>query len=156
MNSTFYLLRALIYRMRKLFPVVILTIASHAGASPLFDDDAAIDVELTGPVSTLIRKKKDRIEQPFLLRANGVEHEIRVRVRGKSRLRVCDFPPLRLNFSGQETSGTVFAGQEELKLVTHCRNRATAQTDALQEYSAYRIFNLLSDVSYKVRLLRIV
>jgi len=46
-------------------------------------------------------------------------------------------------------------GQDKLKLVTHCRNKEIAQTDALQEFAAYRIFNQISDIGYKVRLLRI-
>jgi hypothetical protein len=50
--------------------------AVHANASPLFDDNAVIDVELTGPIESLIRKKDDRTEQPFVLKANGVEQQV--------------------------------------------------------------------------------
>ena len=68
---------------------------------------------------------------------------------------MCEFPPLRFNFSDGDTEQTVFAGQDKLKLVTHCRKRTVAQADALQEYAAYRLFNLISDVGYRVRLLHI-
>ena len=132
-----------------------IAVAAQATASPLFDDNAVIDVELIGPIGSLVADKKDDTELPFVLIADGVEHHIKIRVRGNSRLRVCEFPPLRFNFSGSDTERSVFAGQDKLKLVTHCRNRAVAQTDALEEYAAYRIFNLISDVSYRTRLLRI-
>ncbi len=141
--------------MKKIFPLALLCVAAQAGASPLFNDNAVIDVELTGPIGSLIKNKKERNELPFVLKANGVEYHIQVRVRGKSRLRVCEFPPLRFNFSGRNTEQTVFAGQDKLKLVTHCRDRNVAQSDALQEYAAYRMFSLVSDIGYGVRLLRI-
>ena len=143
------------YLVRKFLPFALLSVAAHAGASPLFDDNAVINVELTGPIGSLIKNKNDRTELPFVLNANGVQHSVRVRVRGKSRLRVCNFPPLRFNFSESNTEQTVFAGQGKLKLVTHCRNKDVAEADALQEFAAYWIFNLISDVGYRVRLLRI-
>jgi len=141
--------------MKKILPLALLCVAVQAGASPLFDNNGVINVELTGPIRSLIKNKNDRTELPFVLKANGVEHHVQVRVRGKSRLRVCDFPPLRFNFLDGDTRQTVFADQDKLKLVTHCRSKDVAQTDALQEFAAYRIFNLISDVGYRVRLLRI-
>ena len=143
------------YLVRKVLPFALLSVAAHAGASPLFDDNAVIDVELIGPIGSLIKKKDDSTEVPFVLKANGVEQQVQVRVRGKSRLRLCKFPPLRLNFSDSDTEQTVFAGQDKIKLVTHCRSNDASQVDALQEYAVYRIFNIISDIGYRVRLLRI-
>jgi hypothetical protein len=134
----------------------LLCVSINVTASPLFDDHTVFEIELTGPVAKTISDRKDKTEYPFLLKADGSEHEVQVRVRGNSRLRVCNFPPLRLNFSRKDIDGSVFAGQDKLKLVTHCRGRPGSQSDAIEEFAAYRIFNLLSDVSYKVRLLRII
>jgi hypothetical protein len=139
----------------RILSLIVLTVSCQAQSSPLFGDDAVLDMELSGPFSTLIDAQTDSPEQPFVLRANGTEHRVAVRVRGKSRLRVCDFPPLRVNFSKDRTGHTVFLDQDKLKLVTHCKDSAYAQTSVLKEYAAYRIFNLISDISYKVRLLRI-
>lgn len=141
--------------MKKIFPLALLCVVAQAGALPLFNDNAVIDVELIGPIGSLIKNKNKRTELPFVLKANGVDYDVQVRVRGKSRLRVCEFPPLRFNFSNRDTEQTVFAGQDKLKLVTHCRKRTVAEADALQEFAAYRIFNLISDIGYKVRLLHI-
>jgi hypothetical protein len=142
-------------RLGRLVSLVLLALGFHADASSLFDDVSVIKVGLTGPLSSLFEDIDDSSELPFVLRANGVEHSIKVQVRGKSRRRVCDFPPLRLNFAVEETAQSIFAGENRLKLVTHCRDSKAAQLDTLQEYAAYRIFNLISDVSYKVRLLHI-
>jgi hypothetical protein len=128
-----------------------------AFATPLFEDDSVLEVELRGPLGTLYRNKNDeaREQLPFKIVAEGIEHEIKVRVRGKSRLEFCHFPPLRLNFKKGEVAGTVFEGQDKLKLVSHCDLSRFAETDVLEEYAAYRILNALTDVSYRVRLLHI-
>lgn len=140
---------------KKILTLALLVFASHASASTLFEDDAVLEANLIGPLSSLIDKKERRVEMPFILRVNEVEHSIKLRVRGKSRIRLCNFPPLRIRFSADDTAESVFAGQDKLKLVTHCRLRDSNQTNTLEEYAAYRIFNLISDVGYKVRLLHI-
>ncbi len=132
-------------------------LASPAFSSPLFSDASVIDIRLSGPLRTLARDKKSpkRVEYPFVPSVDGEDIPIRVRVRGKSRTIVCGFPPLRLRFPADGTSQTVFAGQDKLKLVTHCKsNRKTSENNLLEEYTAYRIFNLISDTGYRVRLLR--
>lgn len=126
------------YLVRYLLPFVLIA-AAHANASQLFDDNTVIDVELIGPIGSLIKDKDDETELPFVLNANGIEHQIQVRVRGNSRLRVCNFPPMRFNFPKDVPEDSIFAGQDKLKLVTHCRNREVAQTDALQEFAAYHL-----------------
>jgi hypothetical protein len=128
---------------------------SLVSATPLFDAGEVVDIELIGPLQTLIDAKQERMELPFVLRADGVDHAIDVRVRGKSRIRLCEFPPLRLDFDIGATHQTLFDGQDKLKLVTHCRNSDSGEINVLEEYAAYRIFALLSDVAYRVRLLRI-
>lgn len=135
--------------------VLLLSQAAFGDVSPLFDADDILEIELIGPLSAVLDDKERREERSFVLRTGGLEQSLDVRVRGKSRSTLCSFPPLRLNFSNSKASETAFAGQRKLKLVTHCQNRAAAQTNLLQEYAAYKIFNLLSDVSYRVRLLRI-
>jgi hypothetical protein len=141
--------------LRKLFLLVLLVVVSPASASSLFDDDAVLEVKLSGPLSSLLKEKDGSRELPFLLRANGIEHLVKVRLRGKSRRVVCSFPPLRINFATGDTAQSVFENQDKLKLVTQCQKRRSSQLDVLQEYAAYRIFNLLSEISYKVRLLHI-
>ena len=128
-----------------------------AFATPLFEDNSVLEVELRGPLGSLYENKYDeaREQLPFKIVADGVEHEIKVRVRGKSRLEFCHFPPLRLNFKKGAVAGTVFEGQDKLKLVTHCDLSRYAESDVLEEYAAYRILNELTDVSYRVRLLQI-
>jgi len=74
-----------------------------------------------------------------------------VRVRGKSRLAACSFPPLLLNFRTDDLDDTLLESQNRLKLVTHCEPRdANAQWVHL-EYLAYRVLNLVTDASLRAR-----
>ena len=134
---------------------LLLALVSPLYAGSLFEDDFPLEIELTGPLWSLNENKKERKEWPFQIRTDKHELEVLLRARGNSRLRVCDFPPLRFNFKNTDTSSTVFEGQEKLKLVTRCRKNDRSEDDVLEEYAAYRIFGLLSDVSFRVRLVHI-
>lgn len=78
---------------------------------------------------------------------------LKVRARGKHRRdpSVCGFPPLLLNFPKTKILHTVFAGANRLKLVTHCRNEELV----LREYLVYKLYNIISNYSFRVRLCRI-
>ena len=80
------------------------------------------------------------------------EVDIRVRTRGNFRLENCQFPPLRVNFPASRVGGTVFDGQNGIKLVSHCRDRADDEQNVIEEYLVYRSYNLLTDESFRVRL----
>ena len=125
-----------------------------AAAGLLFEENTLLEVELAGPLESTIEDTEQRQERPFVLRVDGSEINVMVRARGKSRARLCVFPPLRISFP-DNPQGTVFAGQKSLKLVSHCRNGKKGEANAMEEYLAYRIFNLLSPVSFRVRPLRI-
>ena len=124
-----------------------------ADASPLFDDNSLLEVELRGPLSTTLRDTELRAERPFVLTVDGVDLDVMARVRGKSRVATCKFPPLRLKFV--QPGDTVFAGQDKLKLVTHCNKAGSFELNVLEEYAAYRIVALLAGSAMRVRLLRI-
>jgi hypothetical protein len=47
--------------------------------------------------------------------------------------------------------GTIFQGQEKLKLVTYCNTPADQEQRIVLEYLAYRLYNLVTPMSYRVR-----
>jgi len=49
----------------------------------------------------------------------------------------------------------VFAGQGGLKLVVHCQDRDSYEQNLLQEYLLYRVFNLITEKSFRARLARV-
>jgi hypothetical protein len=148
---------ALVSRFVLLMLIGLLPLAAPA-APTLFDSDDVLELRLSGPLGSISKDRKDaeREEHLFVLEVGGRELPVQVRVRGKSRTIHCEFPPLRLRFEPRDVSETVFAGQDRLKLVTHCRSGQDHYEDnLLDEFAAYRIFNVISGTSYRARLLRV-
>lgn len=137
--------------------------ANPSGPDPLFADESVLKITLTGPFRSMSRDRSPEPEYSSgtlsYVDAAGAarQFDIRLRPRGNSRRdrNVCTFPPLRLNFEKKAMKDTLFDEQNVLKLVTHCRHNENFQEYLLKEYLAYRIFNLLSDASFKVRLLKV-
>jgi hypothetical protein len=129
----------------------------------LFASDEILEVRIVAPVDVIakIQPIDEEVAGTFHYTAGdgkSVALDIGVRVRGLYRRRpdVCPFPPLRLNFKKSQVKNSLFAGQDKLKLVTHCRTASYVLEQAvISEYLAYRILNLLTDKSFYVKLLRI-
>jgi hypothetical protein len=141
-----------------LFIVLAMPMARAASPDPLFQDDAALRVEITAPFSRLINERPKDEEFPGSFSFKGpdgaaVELDLQVRARGKYRHIHCDFPPLFLNFKRSQVGGTLFDRQNKLKMVVHCKDSGRYQQSVLREYLAYRILNSLTDWSFQVRLL---
>ena len=80
---------------------------------------------------------------------------LRVKTHGIWRLHHCDLPPLRWNFAGKDTKGTVFHGVNKPKVTNICRVNDRYEQLVLQEAQLYRIYQLLTPQSHRVRVLRI-
>ena len=130
-----------------------------AQEAPLFAEDAPLEVTLAFDVEAVTDDWSEAPPwYPATLSTPEAPLDVGVRTRGFYRLHYldCDVPPLRLNVRRRATSGTVFEGQDKLKLVTHCENRSEAfQQYVLQEYLVYRAYARLTDLSFRTRLVRI-
>jgi len=129
---------------------------------PLFQSTEILDVRIVAPLKTLLADRPIDEELPASFQyvdsaGQAVEFDIKIRTRGRFRRKkdVCAFPPMRLNFKASETKGTLFRKQDKVKLVTHCRSSLKYEQVILREYTAYRILNVMTDASFRVRLLRI-
>ena len=128
---------------------------------PLFSSDELLEVTIEAPFSEIMATRPDEEYTAGTLRyqdpeAGEVVLDVGIRTRGRYRRQrdVCPFSPLRLNF--RKTGGTLFANSDKLKLVTHCRAGSSRYVQALlKEYMAYRILNLVTEQSFRVRLLSV-
>ncbi len=133
----------------------------HLKVSPFFESQDPIEVTLTANIGKIRGDKNANAPwRPATLsyKANEgslVTVPIKARTRGIWRLRMCDFPPLRLNFSGQTSKGTIFNRLDKPKLVSYCQDRDSYEEYILQEYQLYRIYQLLTPVSHKARLVKL-
>jgi len=131
--------------------------AADEGKPPkVFSSFDEMQVTLTGPWKTIMRNKKKDDTYPATFTytgADGVEHSIDMQVglRGITRRRVCDFPPLELIFDKEAVKDTILRGNKSLKLVTYCDTNSKYEQYYIKEFLAYRIYNELTDFSYRVR-----
>lgn len=130
-------------------------VADAHALQPLFASDQAIDLRLELPFAAVTRGGNTDYQPARLAYAlpsgETIATDLRVRERGKSRRVACSFPPLLLNFRTGTLRGTLLEGQNRLKLVTHCEPREANAQFVHLEYLAYRVLNLVTDTSLRVR-----
>ena len=61
---------------------------------------------------------------------------------------------MRLNFSGETSKGSIFHRLDKPKLVSYCQDRDLYEQYILEEFQLYRIYQLLTPMSHKARLLK--
>ena len=126
-------------------------------AKPLFASDESIAIAIRGPIGRLASAEDRSRIVPGTVVAGAESLPVQLSPRGITRLRkeTCQFPPLRVEFTGSPPATSTFAGQRRLKLVTHCRPSESFQQHLLLEYAAYRLYNQLTPYSFRVRLAQI-
>lgn len=126
-----------------------------------FEAQDPIDVTFTANIGKLRGDKRtDPPWRPATISYKGPDGlpltvPVQARTRGIWRLRMCDFPPLRLNFSGEKSKGSLFHKLDKPKLVSYCQDNDLYEQYVLQEFQLYRIYQLLTPLSHKARLLRL-
>jgi hypothetical protein len=126
---------------------------------PLFASDEVISVTLGGPLSGISR---DANAKPVAgsLKVVGTASEtlpVELSTRGITRRlkQICSFPPLRIEFTEKPGGNSIFKKQKRLKLVTHCQPSEKYQQYILLEYTAYRLYRVLTPESFNVRLAKV-
>jgi hypothetical protein len=123
--------------------------------TPLFASDEPLRLTITAPIAALASDRSGNPRPGTLAVGGSAEvHPVALAARGITRRQsdICQFPPLRLEFPARMREGTVFARQQRLKLVTHCKNSPGFQQKVLLEYAAYRLYNALTPHSFRARL----
>lgn len=135
--------------------------ARGKASEAFFSSIAPLEVTLT---TNIKRIRGDKGENPpwrpavlSFTDASGkpVSIPTQIRTRGIWRLKHCEFPPLRLNFKGEATKGTMLQGIDKPKLVSYCRDTDEYEQYILQEMQLYRVYSLLTPASHRVRLLQV-
>ena len=152
--------------LRSALAIAILSIPSWMNSAfardtprRLFDGDSVINLTIGGPITYMSRSTTAK-PVSGLLKVEGDAPEtlpISLAVRGAVRrmTETCSFPPLRVIFTTKPASSSIFKGQSELKLVTHCQQSENFQQYVLLEYAAYRLYRALTPESFAVRLAKI-
>jgi len=126
----------------------------------LFSENDMLNVRLAFDIGTFMRDKpEDEYLDAELTVYDGdndsIFANIKVSARGNFRRRTCDFPPVMLYMDGISSGYTDIDELNKVKLVSHCSSSEEYQNYVLREYLAYRVYNLITDYSFRVRLVNI-
>jgi len=123
----------------------------------LFTKDDILNLTLRFDLTNYKRKKPkeeymNAILTYHLSEKDSINKEIRLKSRGEFRNGYCDLPPIRLNFSKTEFQKDDLNKIDKLKMVTHCKYGN--EEYLFKEYLIYKLYNVLTDYSFRVRLVR--
>jgi hypothetical protein len=130
----------------------------HKDDLSLFGSEEIINVNLYLDLASFSKKpsKNDSFEGSMTIHINetdSVNREVTIKYRGISRYEICTFPPMQINFKKPLYSDSLKI--KKLKLVTHCQANIINDEYVVREYLVYKLFNALTDSSFRVRLLKV-
>ena len=121
----------------------------------LFSSDRILRLSLKFDIGAYMRKKpKEEYMQALLTYYtddnDSITKEVKIKSRGISRNSICNFPPINLNLKKAGFDSTEIGGIDKIKVVTHCN--AGNEVYLFKEFLIYRMFNELTNLSFRVRL----
>lgn len=123
-----------------------------------FTDEDIVEISLTTDIRKLQNEKLPDVFQEAevtltLPGSTPIKEAITVGARGHFRREYCNIPPIMMDFKNSTSPKLSPLGK--LKLVIACGARADDEQLVLKEYLVYKIYNLLENKSFRVRLVRI-
>jgi hypothetical protein len=156
----------------RLLPVLMLaavTLLATSGRAPaaenngnegkppkLFSSNDTLRVTMVGPWRDIELNEKNQDPYPARIEyadpgGQAVSLEMTAERRGVKRQQICRFPPIKLRFEKDKVKGTTFRGQKSLKMVTYCNKSRRFDEYNRLEMLAYRMYNEMTDLSFRVR-----
>lgn len=155
------------FTMVRVVLFLFLTIAfCDLNSQPLiFDSNTLLRIDIVADLKSLFRDVNPEIasyHKGFITYIDDAGDVVRINVKLKTRgifrrsKENCNLPPISIKFNDDNLSATIFKDINKLKLVNSCnRKRAIFQQYLIKEYLSYKMYNKLTDYSFRVRLLQI-
>ena len=130
----------------------------------LFDNENCLEIRISFSFDSIL---SDTIQTPYYYPVRisyknddsvwiSLDAEIRIRGHFRKQTVNCDFPPLKLRIDKRNRTNTIFENAGDLKMVTHCQSELPEYENfVIQEYLIYKLYEVLTDISYKTRLLKV-
>lgn len=139
-------------------PVKTDTAAKLFAQKTFFNEHGLLMLSFSSDFHALKHKKVKGAFQPAVVSlplANGqtVSQPIQIAARGEFRRQNCTMPSLMVNFKSNGPGP--LSSLKKLKMVCTCNANAYSQELLLKEFLVYKIYNLLTDMSFKVRLAKV-
>ena len=124
----------------------------------LFQNDEILEITLESDFRQFIRNKdKDQYQEALLHfplnDSTAVRRVVRIKPRGQFRKKYCSVPPIKLNFKHTEIYVKSIQQLEKMKVVSECKSNVNYQEYILKEYLTYRLYQLFTSKSFRVKLL---
>lgn len=128
----------------------------------IFDNQSILEIEIIGDLKTLFNDVNPQSARYHDIIVYYIHADSSISLPAKAITRGifrrdksnCIIPPLAIK--PQRDDDPLFNTTQRIKLVNPCMNSTRGQQYLLKEYYAYRIYNILTDYSFRVRLLKIV
>lgn len=125
----------------------------------LFENDSLLEVALQFDLKTYYKKEfKEPLDAIMTFRLSATDSltmNVKIYNHGTVRSTNCNYPPLGIYLKKTINAYSDFGRIEELKLFTSCDQGALYNEYVLREFLVYKLFNVLTDTSYRVRLLKL-
>ncbi len=126
----------------------------------LFNKDDPIVISMKFDVKTFKRTRRQEKYQPAEMTCHvndtfQVTHPVRIKARGIYRRDECTMPPFWLNIRYSGIEAELLSDVKKMKMVIRCRSATQYDSYVLREYLVYRIYNLISPYSFRVRLVKL-
>ncbi len=82
-----------------------------------------------------------------------VEKPVKIKARGNFRRSYCSYPPFKLNIKKADFDNDYLDKTGAMKFVTQCKHSREYETYLLKEYLIYKMYNILTDYSFRARLI---
>lgn len=153
--------------MKRIKPFLLTIIAVISAIFPMqgqqvdsirfFADDQLVEMELSTDIRSLQNETKQDVFQPANVKmkmpgGDEINESIQVGARGKFRRGYCRIPPIMMQF--RNTAAPRLSSLGKLKLVIPCGAASADEELLLKEYLVYKLYNQLTEMSFRVRLMK--
>ena len=132
--------------------------AQKLNKAKFFEEESIVNATLEMDLKDLLSKKAKERYLPGTLTltfkdGSTVKEKISASARGNFRRETCYMPGLKINF--REDTMSSLSKFKEMKLTNGCNSGEDPGQLVIKEYLAYKIYNELTDLSLRVRLMNL-
>jgi len=155
-----------LFIMKKIFSLLLIAAAFYLPSSAqkvdkakFFEEESIVNTTIEMDLKDLLAKKAKERFLPGTMTmtfkdGSTVTEKIMASARGNFRRETCFMPGLKVNFKTADSNSSL-AKFKELKLSNGCSPGEDPGQLVIKEYLAYKIYNVLTEMSLRVRLMNI-
>ena len=126
---------------------------------PLFEQlytTDSLSLVIEGDVHTMQKKRNPDVWMPAQMTIYKGKTRVRMvavemQARGNARRKICHFPPVKIRLANEALPDSLH-NSRNIKIVSACSTDAESETLVLKEYLMYRLYHVLSEESFRVKL----